>query len=254
MKNKLVFSLLAICCGVFAHIGTGFATTSVLNSTVDTLTVTGYSNTGSGGALQTKTLDWYSGTGYGIKSTSNEVDPEHAVDNNGYQEALLLNFGASTQLNSVMVGWTSAGRDSDITVLAWNPSAYMAGSSVPAPVLAGATYSSLIGLGWSLVGNYANLVAGQSMAVNGGSNPVSSSYWLVMAYNSLIGVAASASSDTTAKSYVADTSPDYGKFYQVTYSAGTRTPPGKVPEPSTGLLLVLALFGLIGMRIRKQSV
>ena len=229
----------------------------MLSSSVDALTVAGYSNTGSGATLQAKNLTWWGGSGYGLASTPSESNPEHAVDNNGYQESLLLNFGASTKLDAVTIGW-NGGNDSDITVLAWNPAAYMNAAinpaTIAAPSLVGKTYSDLLGLGWMLVGNYANLAAGVTKAVNGGDQPVSSSYWLVMSYNNLGGgVGASTASDTTAGNFVADGTPDYGKFYSVAYSAGTTTE-NDVSEPSSALLLGAALFGMVGWRNRRLAV
>ncbi|HEX6734998.1 MAG TPA: exosortase-dependent surface protein XDP1 [Azonexus sp.] len=236
----------------------GVAATSVLNSTVDALTVAGYSNTGSGSTLQSKALTWYSGDGYGMTSGSDSGSPNHALDNNGAKESLLLNFGASTQLNGVTIGWTG-GNDSDITVLAWKPLDYMNAAinpaSIAAPDIAGKTYSQLLGLGWMLVGNYGGIQEDVQKTVNGGSQPVSSSYWLVMSYNNLGGggaAAASNSADATARTFVADSSLDYGKFYSVSYSSGTTT--SKVSEPASALLLGMALFGMVGWRQRRLAV
>lgn len=249
MKNRINASLLILGVALAASAGSGWATTSVLNSSVDTLNVSGYSNTGTGGALQTKTLTWYSGSGYGLNS-GGETNPQHALDNNGYQEALLLNFGASTQLDSVKIGWKS--NDADITVLAWKPLDYMnpAMSNVAGPTFGATTkYSDLIGLGWSLVGNYSNLVTTSVKSVNV-TNPVSSSFWLVMAYNSAF--SGQQASDVSARGFVADTSPDYGKFYSVAYSPGTKTQT-EVSEPATVLLLGAAMFGFIGWRSRQSA-
>lgn len=257
MKKLTNTSIAALGLVLMANVAPSWATDSYLNSSSDTLTVTGYSNTGSGGTLAAKSLIWYTGDGYGIKSTTSEGTPEHAVDNNGFQEALFLNFGAnnSTQLNKVTIGW-NGGLDSDITVLAWKPAQYMdpsvSAASITAPTLVGATYQSLIGAGWSLVGNYSNLAEDTAKSVNVGS-PVSSSYWLVMTYNSLIGAAPNTSSDPGAKTYSSDITKDYGKFLSVSYSPGTKTPPHGVPEPSSALLLGAALFGFVGWRSRKQA-
>lgn len=247
MKNRINVSMLVLGVALLASGGSAWATTSVLNSTSDALAVTGYSNTGTNGALQVKPLTWYSGTGYGVNS-GGETSPQHSLDNMGYQEALLLNFGASTQLNSVKIGWKS--NDADITVLAWKPLDYMnpAINSVGGPTLGASTkYSDLIGLGWSLVGSYSNLVTTSAKSVNV-TNPVSSSFWLVMAYNSAF--SGQQASDVSARGFAADSSPDYGKFYSVAYSPGTKTQT-EVSEPSTVLLLGAAMFGFIGWRSRR---
>lgn len=242
MKHKTNVAALVLGVALWAGAGAAGAATSLLNDPLDSLTVTGYSNTGTGGALQSRSLNWWNGDGYGIYSLNESGSPQHAVDNNGYQESLLLNFGARTKLESVTVGWTST--DSDITVLAWKPG--IVGAA--APVIGSTTkYADLLGLGWSLVGHYANLVADTPRSVNV-ANSVSSSHWLVMAYNSAFGTTRS---DTSSSTTGLDISNDYMKFLSVSYS--TTTPPdNKVPEPSTALLLGAAMFGLVGWRNRRN--
>jgi hypothetical protein len=258
--------------GLLSASATVLAATSVLNSTTDALQVSGYTTNSSGSLVKATTgsgcysnavsgcnpqLVWYSGSGYGISSTSGDVSsPEHALDNNGRQESLLLNFGASTELDGVKIGW-NGGYDSDITVLAWKPTEYMDpavnSGTIVAPELSGQTYSQLLGLGWMLVGNYSNLQSGVEKAVNGGDKPVSSSYWLVLSYNTLGGTAKVGDSlDTSARGFVGDSSKDYGKFYSVSYSPGTKNE-NKVSEPSTALLLGAAMVGLVGWRNRRYS-
>lgn len=241
---KKVTNWLAVLCGLTMCLGAvpSQAAISQLDSTTDDLTVMGYTNTGSGGALVAKTPVWYSG-GYGVISNSADAGtPQHAVDNNGFKEALLLDFGASTRLDSVTIGYRS--NDSDITVLAWtglpNQSAPVFNSTT--------TYGNLTSLGWSLVGHYANLATGTAKAVNV-VNPVSSSFWLVMAYNNAFG---STRTDTASSYSGLGGGNDYVKFLSVSYT--TTTPPDhKVPEPSTALLIGAAMFGLVGWRNRRTA-
>ncbi|KAB2928200.1 MAG: PEP-CTERM sorting domain-containing protein [Dechloromonas sp.] len=244
MKHKTNIAALALGLALWASAGVAGAATSLLNDSLDNLTVSGYSNSGTGGALQAKSLTWWSGSGYGMYSPGESGSPQHSVDNSTYQESLLLNFGQSTTLESVTIGWKDT--DADITVLAWKPD--VAGAA--APVFSSTTkYSDLLGLGWDLVGHYANLAAGSAKSVNV-SNPVSSSYWLVLAYNNSFG---STKTDTSSSTYGLNSGNDYMKFLSVSYS--TPTPPdNKVPEPSTALLLGAAMFGLVGWRNRRNAV
>jgi len=245
MKHKTNIAGLALGLALWASAGTASAAVSQLNDTSDNLTVSGYSNSGSGGALQGRSLSWWSGSGYGMYSPGESGQPQHAVDNNGYRESLLLDFGQSTTLESVTIGWKDQNQDSDITVLAWtglpNQTAPVFNSST--------TYGDLITLGWSLVGHYANLVANTAKSVNVAGS-ISSSHWLVMAYNNSFGTT---KTDTSSSSSGLNSGNDYVKFLSVSYS--TPTPrDNRVPEPSSALLLGAAIFGLVGWRNRRNVV
>ena len=132
------------------------------------------------------------------------------------------------------IGTNTAGtKDSDISVLAWT------GANAPSSLsnaLAGKTISGGTGLvanGWTLVGNYADLVLNQSKAINGGANPISSSWWLISAYNSTYN--GSAALDTVA---------DYVKILAISSQDIIK----KAPEPGTLALAALAVTGLLTMR------
>lgn len=264
MKATIRTSIVALGAAMLTWAGAGMAsTTTVLNNASNgALTVTGYTNTGASGALvalgenvsngcsDTNTASncvaqtqWYAGGGgnfggYGISSNATDTGvPSHATDNVGNKESLLINFGTNTKLESVTIGYKSG--DSDITVLAW------AGSGTP--IASNTTYGGVTGLiakGWVLVGNYADAVVNAAQSVNAGG--ISSSYWLVMAYNSVFGTVNSGNTGTTLSD-----SNDYVKFYSVAYSTTPST--GRVSEPATALLFGAALFGLIGWRSRKQG-
>jgi hypothetical protein len=242
MKHKTNIAVLACGLALWASAGGALAAISHSNINLSTLDVKAYSDTGQSGALQAATLNPYSG-GYGVTSAGESTDPpHHAVDNIGNREALLINFKADAKLESVKIGWPTSVYDTDITVLAWGGAA--------APVFGSTTkYSDLVGLGWDLIGHYANLSTSTAKAVNV-MNPVSSSYWLVMAYNNSFG---SFKTDTSPVAGTLGGGNDYMKFLSVSYS--TPTPPDqKVPEPSTALLLGVAMFGLVGWRNRRNAV
>lgn len=217
--------------------------------------VTAYSDTGASGALvassdlsnpQRPVLNWYSGYGYGVCSPGENCStaPEHAMDNNGYKESVLLSFGSSSvNLSQLTFGWTGTsnyGRDSDISVLAY--------TGTGTPITSTSTYGSLIGKGWQLIGNYANV---QSNAAVSLGTSVTASYWLVAAYNSVF---AGNNSCETVKG--AATTCGMGNDYVKLYSVAGNTvdqppPPGKVPEPS-GMLLFGAAIAALGIVARLR--
>ncbi|GAB4256777.1 MAG: hypothetical protein Kow0065_05700 [Methylomicrobium sp.] len=124
-------------------------------------------------------------------------------------------------LNSITIGWKS--NDADISVLAYT------GSGAPASLI-GTTASSLLTAGWQLIGHYANLVVDTAKAIN--TTGVSSSYWLISAYNTAFG--------STGNGF--DTKNDYFKIEKIGGERKTPNTPPSVPEPSI-LLLLMSVLG-----------
>lgn len=276
MTTKLNLTLGAI--GLLAAGSVFGATTWVLNTgtvTVSSVSVTstGWADTGtnanqSGGPLQlqpaSSNVVLYSG-GLGINnldgcsfgSTCDVGDvqstaPEHAIDNNQRYEMVLLSFSQAVNLTNVSFGWTgtsdyaSQGGDSDYTVMAFQGAAGNQG-------LAAKTWSSLDS-GWTLVGQYNDATDYENRSLNSvNSNGVAnssagvySSFWLIGAYNPLVGGNMNWSLGN-----------DYLKLASVTGTVcatgsaqcgGTTT---KVSEPGYLALLGIGLLGM--MRIRKSS-
>jgi hypothetical protein len=262
MKNVLNVLLL-----VFAVALSGPAaadTTWVLGPTPPSgVAVTGYANTGTGSTANTQIVElqgssnlrWYSG-GWGINnldggcSTSGCGDPgelpttppEHAIDNQARYEMLLVNFsalGKSVALKNVTLG--SISNDSDLTVLAY--------TAAGAPTLAGKKWADLnqASSGWSVIGNYSGSSNTFSQTIN--TSSTYSSYWLIGAYNPLAGGSAGFSS----------TSYDYIKIFSVAgalcaNSALACKPPTTVAEPSSAMLVGLALVGLMGWPSRRRVI
>ena len=123
--------------------------------------------------------------------------PEHAMDNVGNSEFMLLSFSSAVMLNAVRLGYEF--NDSDLTVLAY--------TGAGGPSFSGKSYGGSTGLvanGWTIIGNYANVftstanltrIGTVTQATNINAGNVSSSYWLIGAYNSVFGVGLSDNND-----------------------------------------------------------
>jgi hypothetical protein len=161
--------------------------------------------------------------------------PNHAMDNSGNKETLLLTFTSGVILDEVELGYEST--DSDLSVLAY--------TGTGTPTLTGLTYGSLLANGWMLIGNYANVYSStanghaHSIAINGGPSPVTSSYWLIGAYNSTFGTGANlgASND----------------FVKLIAAYGSRPGSHDAPEPASLLLLTAGLIGITVRYRRRQD-
>ncbi|PTT91191.1 hypothetical protein DBR42_04375, partial [Pelomonas sp. HMWF004] len=260
----------------------GIAGTNMGDPTVSLSGVYATNNTTTGvvsGTWTSASLVSYGSGGMGMTSDGGAT-PNHALDNNGNTEAVLLQFGASTVLNSIGLGYTSNGQcrnntsgaittlandascptgttllsngttQVDLSVFRWLGAGTPTGSPTPLVGQASTTMA-----GWELVGNYGDMVADTSNPYNlVNSSGKSSSWWLISAYNS--GFAQTTTSTTkigTENRGSLGNGGDYFKLYAVAGSKCTGTVDSKgvcttittkVPEPATLALTSVALIGV----------
>lgn len=200
------------------------------------VTVTGWSNTANADTLETATVRRWSGLGV-VNRTEDGSSPQHSIDNQNNNDMVLFSFAQEIGLTGLSIGWPPdySSYDTDMTVLAYT------GSSTPT-LTGGKTYGDLTatGGGWTLVSHLANVSVASGASFNLGGT-ISSMYWLIGAYNPLVG-----------NSQGWTTGNDYVKISGLAGSLPKKPPPG-VPEPATLALFMLGLFGMHYMRRRQQN-
>jgi hypothetical protein len=204
--------------------------------------VTGWSAPGTG-KFASAAIAYYPYSGVGITSLNESTaSPDHAIDNNGGTEALLINFGLDNfALNQLSIGWFSG--DSDVSILRY--------TGTQAPTLGNRTVADLkSAAGWEWVGDYANLSTSTALNFNNSGDIKTGSWWLVSAYNSAYsGVAATGNLGNGN---------DYFKIsgFGGTTVAKAVTPPTpgtSVPEPGTFALFGIAMLGFAAARRKSKT-
>lgn len=268
MKTKPILTL-AFVAALFSPVVSNAASTWNVSTSTTTTTTSGitmnsaafstapnYSTT-TAETFSAASLVSYSG-GYGVSVGSSDpsnVDGAHAVDNVRGTDLVRLTFGQSVELSNVTLGWNGTDNckttqtkcnstlygDSDISILAYTGLNMPPSSMPPASTsIEGKTIAGLISSGWELVGHYANVGSAEPDVAIVNAAKISSSWWLVSAYNS--GYGAALANETLNDSF---------KLISV---AGVVAPQtnhtNKTPEPAGIALMGLGLLGLMASRRR----
>jgi hypothetical protein len=178
--------------GSNTNYGNAINCTQQPSGTVVDLVARAYSSDGSSSTFRTAGVNQQgTGSGFGVYNQTEGTSagsPNHAMDNSTPGiDMLLLQFSAAEILKRVTIGWS--GSDGDFQVLRWtgatNATATTVGNSI-----VGKQASALLGSGgWELVTTVDGAGGIDNPDVHYGvnSNNLSSSFWLITAYNSAFG-------------------------------------------------------------------
>lgn len=211
---------------------------------------------GSGATWTSSSLAYFPGIGMQTDSTS---APQHALDNNGRTEAVLLGFGGtSVVLSALDLSYTHDGTTQGVTVDAsvfrWVGAT---NANLATVSIAGDAGNAMTG--WELVGNYGDLAQSNPNFNSINTTGKGSSWWLISAYNSGFATAGAEIKGTS------NNGDDYFKIYAlqgykctstasgVCGPGGGNPPSNKVPEPASLALVSVGLLGMVSFRRRARK-
>ncbi len=229
--------------------------------TPGTVTATGWANTEPGSSNNTLaqgSVPEFGSSGIGVINGAAAYEGEgsssgeHGVDNVDRFDLVLFEFEDSVSVTEVGIGWFS--EDADISLLAW-----VGGDPGDTPDIAGVDYSAssegLTDNGWELIGNFDVDTTDPDPDQGNGSldfvqavdTDVSSSWWIVAAYNPVF-----AAGPNEAHACCNETHPvDKMKILSLAGTIDTPTPPDSgVPAPAS---LLLVLGGMAPMLRRRHA-
>lgn len=187
-----------------------------------------------GAKFSKASMVYFNNSGFGVKSPGESTSsPNHAMDNSGATEAILINFSSKNfALDQLSIGWRQG--DADVSILRY--------TGTQAPVLGGRTVNDLkSAAGWEFVGDYSTLGTSMTMNFNNTGDVKTAAWWLVSAYNSGYSGKAARGALTNGN--------DYFKFSGF---GGHIVAPAAVPEPATFALFALGILGVAAAR-RKAT-
>ena len=261
MKNFLVAAALIVALPAAAQIDTWDLTTGVKSSNTtlfdsmsvsgllnnNSLTITGWSDTGTGATIETGQLKYDSS--YGLQLVNNDEgvndNPGHSIDSyDGDFDMVLLSFDTKVDLTEFSLGWAKEGNNnnrlrSDVSVVAFT------GLGGGNSNISGDTWGDVASSGdWSTVGRYNNVDDYNYQTV---TSQVESKYWLIGAYNSIF-----ANPGETILNGQNNLTNGNDGFKLAGVKGETSVPPPSIPEPTSFAILGLGMLALLFSN-RKNS-